>query len=178
MKKITIALVLVFAFALTMNAAFARYNREDSCCGDRHNHSDECCPSVDVDNENHADVDNNVVTVANSGLNGTGGNDLVSLQRSRWYHHETQSGLVETDTADALATVDTSANHTEIYADDPYRGSVDIDNNNRAYVDNCVITVANSGLNRASRGTVRAGEAISTASVTTVVNSTVIEVED
>lgn len=167
--------VFAAAFVLTMNVALA--GRTQGCCDDRR-HSDDCCPSVDIDNEGHADVDNNVITVANSGLNGTGEDNLMSIRNARWYHPQTQSGLVETDTADALATVDTSANHTEIYADDPYRGQVDIDNNNRAYVDNCVITVANSGLNRADRGTVRAGEAIATSQVATVVNSTVIEVED
>ncbi len=99
---------------------------------------------------NHAHVTNNILTVANSGANLTGG------------HHAS----VTTGDATAVANTATVAN-TNV------GGSHHSNTSNHASVTNNVGTVANSGLNFTGGGTVSTGAAGAQSDTLTVVNTNV-----
>lgn len=171
MKKLATLSAIALAFVLTMGVAFAR-GENNRCCDDRR-HKDDCCPKVEVKNDNDARIDNKVTASSNSGMNYSGGTEYRKNSR----HSYSASGLIETGKADALADAKTTVNDTYIEVTAPRRGEVEIGNDNYANVNNYVSSSANSGTNRVSRGTVRTGEAVSTGYAMTMANSTMIVVK-
>ena len=163
--------VVVFAFAMTANLAFAGKSNDRHCYPVK----DDCCPSLTVANNIKANVNNKVITVSSTGLNVTSGNG----QSSKFGKHgqSSNAGLITTSAAQAVADVQTGANDTNINVTTPVKGAVNVSNNNNAGVNNFVVTVANTGLNKSSNGNISTGYAGSSASVVTVVNATVIKVK-
>jgi len=176
MKKKLLFPVVAVAFALTVLPTLARERY------DRH-HRDQA-EETTVETHNYADVDNTVVSVANTGLNAARGNE--------------ERGIVRTGNADTDAVVENGANDawTEVETDEDVE--LDVDTHNHADVDNTVVSVANSGLNSASSngeesysrrtrghhhsddsegvGVVETGNAFATARVANVVNTTTTKV--
>lgn len=160
-----IAVVSLFVLALTMNVAFAR-ERSDR---NHHGHGDD--PSVNIDVNNHANIDNNIDADANTGDN-RGGAQI------------TTGGAY----ADALS--DTRANRNDVWATIPEDGKVVIDVDNDAHIDNDIDADADTGDNsvHSSRigrffhsfrtlGTITTGDATAYATAMTIVNDSVVTVE-
>jgi hypothetical protein len=173
MKKIITAGVFVFVFAMTANLASARWDRD--CCHD--NDNDDCCPTLTVSNESHADIDNRVLTVSNTGMNITGNTQVLNRSRFGDHHSNTNFSAINTDTAEALADVQTGANDTNINVTTPQQGAVNVSNDNNANVHNMVVTMSNTGLNKNSSGRITSGAAYAGSSVMTVVNASVIRIK-
>jgi len=163
MKKLLIV-SLVFAFALTASVAFGSFWHQDDS-------------GLEVENNNHAYVDNDVWAVSNTGANNANWNKNL--------------GVVVTGDAGSLATSETYANQNVVDIEDcdclPRKGELKINNNNHAYVDNKVIALSNTGFNDANdngghhsfgAGIVVTGDAGSAAGSFTLVNSNVFELGD
>lgn len=174
MKKITIVLTLVFAFALSMSVAFA--GRDGSCCEDRRQR--DCCPKVEVENNSEANIENNIISASNTGMNNTNGRVCSRSQNGCEGDRCSRGGArIVTGNADSLAQVKTTVNDTYIEVTAPQRGEVDVENENGANIRNRVASLANSGANNSSRGRIQTGNAISTADVMTMANTTTVVVK-
>lgn len=101
---------------------------------------------------NHGDINNQSWSVANTGLNYAGG------------HHSSVR------TGDA-ASVQFTANGISTSADSSRHSNTTV--KNYGNVDNTSVSVANTGLNGASHGSVRTGDAFSGQGVVNVVNTSV-----
>lgn len=176
MKKLITAGVFVFVFAATANLASAGWDRDRD---DRHHRDNDkkSQPTLTVSNENKAEITNKVLTVSNTGLNLSAKKETSSY---RTYGHRptrTDSSSIDTNTAESWADVQTGANDTNINVAAPERGAVNVKNENSAGVNNMVVTVANTGLNKNSSGKITSGYANANSSVVTVVNATVIKIK-
>lgn len=132
-KYLAIALpVFAAALALTVAPAMARHHHgDDDRCG-RH-HRDRCGGEIKVENDNDADVENNVGAISNTGLNA-----VVATEGD---------STLETGKADAWGSAETQANANETrIAVSRYR-KIKVENGNEADVDNNVGAISNTGLN-------------------------------
>lgn len=184
MKKLLIVSI-VFAFVLTTSVAFGfqshfPWHKNDS--------------GLEVKNDNHAYIDNDVFAVSNTGANDANYNKNL--------------GVVITGDAGSEAIAETQANYNEVDIEDcdclPRKGELKIDNKNHANVDNTVVALSNTGFNDANNngttelkptysfhhgptngssssfgaGIVVTGNAGSSAGAFTLVNSNVFELGD
>lgn len=176
MKKIITAGVFVFVFAMTANLASAGWDRDrDNRHHDKKDNKSQ--PVLTVTNKNHAEINNKVMTVSNTGMNLSTKKEASSHRKHGSHHNKTTSGSIETNTAEAWSDVQTGANDTNINVAAPEKGAVHVNNNNSAGVNNMVVTVANTGLNKNSNGKITTGYAAATSSVVTVVNASVIKIK-
>jgi hypothetical protein len=125
---------------------------------------------------NYGFVANNVATIANTGANmissdkkGPGGFTLGGGGD----HRDENSGSIKTGAAYAYADVTGQANYTDIVCGTCFSsGKLAI--TNYGMVDNDVLTLANSGFNKASGGKIETGGATAYSYVTGVVNTTLV----
>lgn len=155
MKKLIIAGVLVFAFALTANVAFA------SCgCG-----FSWCCPETAVNNSNNAEVWNSVKTISDTGDNAINGS---------WF-----SSAISTGTATAVVESQNQVgfNQTEIATP---TAKTYVNNSNSSGVMNYVKTIAKTGDNAINGGcgiqSINTGAATSAASIVNLVGQSVTKI--
>jgi len=154
MKKLIIAGVLVFTFALTANVVFA--------CGCGFSW---CCPETAVNNTNNATVWNSVKTISDTGDNAINGS---------WF-----SSAISTGTAASAVELQNQVgfNQTEIATP---TAKTYVNNSNSAGVMNYVKTIASSGDNVINGGcgiqSINTGTAASVASIVNLVGQSVTKI--
>lgn len=199
MKKILLATVLVFAFALTINYAFAGYERRDN---------DKCntCPDVKVEIDNYADIDNDIKAESNTGENKIEA-PKKDEKKSRFsffsYRHrggeEESANSIVTGNAYADANADNKVgkNIVEItqseeqeepgfysffsrrHKSEPKEtGGISVEIDNEADIDNDIEAEANSGENEIEdgSGSITTGAAESWASAINLVGYNVVKI--
>ncbi|KKR44655.1 MAG: hypothetical protein UX02_C0002G0194 [Candidatus Moranbacteria bacterium GW2011_GWC1_45_18] len=148
-----IAVVFVAALAITTSAVFARYDhRNGSSCGcdQRHRHSDDCCPKVEVDADTNTTVRNYVDVKADTGDNSIYGSskNYVRARYMPFGYNSKEEAEIETGNADAKNVLITEVEGALVTVDAPRRGTVDIDADTDTYVKNDVEVKADTGDNR------------------------------
>jgi hypothetical protein len=147
MKKILVGLTALSLLALVAGPALAYGHRSSS--------------DINIENENDADIDNTVITIANTGDNtasggngGNGGNVVGGGEGGNG--GDGVGGYIDTGNANADATVINVANtnYTRVKAPcSRCSGEIEVENDdNDADVDNKVVTKAETGDNTASEG--------------------------
>ncbi len=117
---------------------------------------------VDINNDNNADVDQNVVAVSNTGLNfadrnigdtsiNTGDADVDVDQRANVNRNFTAVEMGSMGASSNQTFVTNTGDDVRVETRAEEENRVDVDNDNDADIDQDVIAVANSGLNFADR---------------------------
>lgn len=136
---------------------------------------------IDIENED-TNVRNNVLTVANTGLNevegGRGGHHGGPSSLGGGSHGG-RGGSISTGNATAVSSVSNDVNYNEVDLCDclgDRRGDVELDiENEDTDVTNNVLTVANTGLNGVDgSGRIRTGNAGATGVVSNFVNTNIV----
>ncbi|KKQ83654.1 MAG: SKN1 domain-containing protein [Parcubacteria group bacterium GW2011_GWB1_38_8] len=116
---------------------------------------------INITVDNHAYVDNDVSTKADTGDNSSrGGSAKSRASASGWFSDATSSarggngGRIETGNADSSSTVlnDVNVNDISVEADCGCKGDINVDLDNGAVVKNDVSTKADSGDNSSTGG--------------------------
>lgn len=164
MKKMLYT-VPAFALAFAATAALANYPMPPMAPDN----------DIKVVNDNHADIDNNVGAISNTGANRISAFGKIGI------------GITATGAATAGNTVQSQANdtYTEIYAPCSFcrTGDIVVINKNKAEIDNNVGAIANTGANSVNAGGFfvggglqLTGAANSGSIVTTLVNTSVTKI--
>jgi hypothetical protein len=176
MKKLMIVGVLVFAFAFTLNMAFAD-NRCNSCDRD---HNDcptttTCgCPSITVSNTNSNAVNNTISSIAVTGKNTI---NVPQVENYSWLGHSTTgTGTIWSGNATALVSLQNTVGQSETRITSTL--PITVTNYNTATVSNTVKAFAGTGNNTIKgAGTIGSGAGLSQIQLVNLVGTHYTEIK-
>jgi len=174
MKKISaIFSVVALAFAFSASFALASSPRPSQCCNENERHSNTCCPSVTVTNNDSA-ITTNILHSSSS----TGGNEITSTSSKphlfSFWGGSTGTAVIVSGPADSWAHATTNANLSTTTIAAPSTGAVTVNNSGHAVTLNSLSSRATTGHNSISgsgNASIYSGSALDEASAMTLVNS-------